>query len=292
MDYKGCRGPSVNRATETREVVSLAIDRMRLFGTFHKCPAKSMPLQHKQTPRIGILFPNSGVMPRAATGDSAVYWADCFARAGYPTFRFDLEGLGDSDGRAPTRVLDFLSRVNTGHYAPQVRAIAKNITDRFDLSSVVLVAHCGGTVSAVYAAASANEVKGLVLMDPYFHLQEVGRQRELTGAQQNGLPSNANQPLIDCWNRIASSGTPMLVLTAPSFRAKGGGFDYLDYLTTSNPGNVTVEAVENTPHSFAEGPGRDEVRKRIERWLGTWFPVTESPEPLNSALELSALGSS
>jgi pimeloyl-ACP methyl ester carboxylesterase len=293
MDHVRYWSAALKLATETREIVTVAVDGMCLRGTHHRSRKKLAPARSERSRRIGVLFPNSGVMPRTATGDSAVYWADSFATVGYPSFRFDLAGLGDSDGQAPSRVLDFLARVNTGSYAPQICTIARSLTDRFDLSSVLLVAHCGGTVSAMYAAAASKEVKGLVLMDPYFHLQEAGGQRSLAGVAENGLPRNANLPLIDCWNQLSFSGTPILVLTAPSFKAKGGGFDFLDYLlSTSDRGNIAVQPIEDTPHSFAEGPGKEAVRKHIERWLDAWFPLAGSSSAVQNALELSALGSS
>lgn len=270
----------MKRSTETREVISLIVGGMCLRGTYHRSQASFITDAGMAgpTPRIGILFPNSGVLPRAATGDSAVYWADSFARCGYPSFRFDLQGLGDSEGHAPERVLDFLARVNSGSYAPQVSAITKGIVDRFDLSAVVLVAHCAGTVSAVLAAAACNEVRGLVLLEPYFHLQEFKLQRGSMRVQGDGLPSNANLPLIACWQGLESRGIPMLTLTAraPSLRGTGGEFDYVSYLQSNahHKSRMVVRAIEGTSHSFAEGPGKEGVRKHVEQWLQDWFPLT------------------
>jgi pimeloyl-ACP methyl ester carboxylesterase len=262
-------------ATETREIITVDVGGLCLRGTYHRSPER-LALTASASEgyrRIGILFPNSGVLPRAATGDSAVYWADSFATYGYPSFRFDLEGLGDSDGTPPARVLDFLASVNVGSYAPQISAIAKNIASRFDLSAVILMAHCAGTVSALYAAAASDEVKGLILLDPYFHLQEFKVPRGHTEVRGNGLPSNANLPVIDCWNQLVSAGIPLLVLTAPSFRTRGAGFDYVTYLQTvsHDKGSIFVQAIEGTPHSFSEGPGKEGVRKCVQQWLHSRF---------------------
>lgn len=49
----------------------------------------------------------------------------------------------------------------------------KDLVARFNLSGVVIVGHCSGTASAIYTGAVSKERKGLVLMDPYFHLQQI-----------------------------------------------------------------------------------------------------------------------
>jgi pimeloyl-ACP methyl ester carboxylesterase len=159
-----------------REVIDVAIGPTRLRGTYHSPPDESPDSAPggSSTNRIGILFLNSLFMPRAARGDSAVYWADAFSKIGYPSFRFDLPGLGDSDGDLPPQVLDFVGLVNAGRYAPLVSATVKDLVQRFGLSGAVVVGHCAGGVSALYAAAADGntDVKGLVLLDPYFYLQQ------------------------------------------------------------------------------------------------------------------------
>src|SRR5271163_2016952 len=81
--------------------------------------------------RVGILFLNSLFPTRAATGDSAVYWADSFAADGYPSFRLDFPGFGDAGGDTPTQLLKF---INEGGYAPVAAMGAKELVTRFDLS--------------------------------------------------------------------------------------------------------------------------------------------------------------
>jgi pimeloyl-ACP methyl ester carboxylesterase len=159
-----------------REVIDVVVGATCLRGTYHRPPdenSDSRPGENTNN-RIGVLFLNSLFMPRAARGDSAVYWADSFAKIGYPSFRFDLPGLGDSDGDLPPQVLDFVCLVNDGRYAPLVSATVKNLVHRFGLSGAVVVGHCAGGVSALYAAAEDGnkDVKGLVLLDPYFFLQQ------------------------------------------------------------------------------------------------------------------------
>lgn len=90
----------MNAAIETRELISVAFGGIRLWGTYHRSHGgrSGVPEDLAEKHRVGVLFLNPGFQPRAALGDSPVYWADSFAKCGYPSFRFDLPGLGDSGG--------------------------------------------------------------------------------------------------------------------------------------------------------------------------------------------------
>ena len=112
-------------------------------GTFHQRSGNSLSRSGVSTRKpVGLVFLNSLSLPRAATGDSAVYWAESFANYGYPSFRLDLPGLGDTAGNIPTDVLSF---INEGGYAPIAAAKMKELVEHFNLSGVVLVGHCAGT---------------------------------------------------------------------------------------------------------------------------------------------------
>ena len=105
----------MDQAIEGRELITLDGDGVFLRGTFHR-PRARVPIQSQRWTRnrIGVVFFNSLSLPRAATGDSAVYWAESFANCGYPSFRFDLPGLGDTAGDIPLELLNF---INAGGYA-------------------------------------------------------------------------------------------------------------------------------------------------------------------------------
>ena len=127
-------------AIETREVIAVVVGGVCLRGTYHRPhqerSGSGAGLAEKN--RTGVLFLNPGFLPRAAIGDSAVGWADSFAQCGYPSFRFDLPGLGDSDGEPPAELLDF---INAGGYAAILSATVKEVAERFSLSGMVIVGH-------------------------------------------------------------------------------------------------------------------------------------------------------
>jgi len=276
---------------------------VRLQGTYHR-PAGGLSVATGAGDRVGVLFVNSLSLPRAASGDSAVHWANAIAALGYPAFRIDLPGLGDSAGQAST---DLLDRINDGAFAPVAAGAIKELEDRFALSGVIVFGHCAGSVSAVYAGAASSKCKGLILLDPYFHLPQAKRPRlreELSGwarrsklggmlsnaydrtrnvamkVRGNTPPGNANMQLLERWKQLTAAGIPVLLLKAPGIKAQGakprvGEFDYIDYVVklAGRRTRVSAEFVEGADHSFANRAGREAVQKHISEWLGKNFPL-------------------
>ena len=298
----------MNRAIETRELITLDGLGVLVRGTYHTYPEErySSDLRSSEAGRIGVMFLNSLSIPRTATGDSAVYWADSLARRGYPAFRFDLPGLGDSCGSVPNELLDF---INDGGFGSIASSKATELARRFDLVGVVIVGHCAGAVTAIHAAAACPECKGLILMDTPFHLQKANRpqvrqklsdwaRRSKLGGLlsniydlardvrllflRNAPPANANFPLLSCWKQVASAGLPILFIKAPGLKTSGtkprvGDFDYVKYVLelAGRKSRVTVEFIAGTDHSFANRVGRAAVRERMESWLRTYFPLSD-----------------
>jgi pimeloyl-ACP methyl ester carboxylesterase len=299
----------MNQAIEGRELITLDGRGVLFRGTFHRprgTDSSAEPCAGTRN-RTGVVFLNSLSLPRAATGDSAVYWAESFADCGYPSFRFDLPGLGDTAGDIPLELLNF---INAGGYASITAAKVEELVKRFELSGVVLVGHCAGTVSAIYAAAAgAGKCKGLVLLDPYFHVPQAVRpklrqglsnwalQSKMGGVlsriydrvrdvllllRRNAPPRNANFGLLNRWKEVASAGLPILFIKAPARKSAGikprvGEFDYLKYVLglAGRNSKVVVELIEGTDHSFANRQGRAAVRQHTESWLASYFPRQE-----------------
>jgi len=298
----------VKSAAGTREVVAVVAGGNRLWGTYHRPPGNrpALPRGVEEKNRIGVLFLNPGFQPRAAQGDSSVYWAESLAECGYPSFRFDLPGLGDSEGDVPEPMLDF---INAGGYATVVSAMIHELVQQFSLAGVVVAGLCAGAVTALYTGGVSKECRGVILMDPYFYQTKDQRprirvaltewsSRSRLGAlvsnmydrsrylglllRGNRLPGNANRPLLRCWKQLAPTGMPILLLKAPAYKAEGikprvGEFDYLSYLQASaGRGNrVVVKFIEGTNHSFADALGKAAVREHTQQWLHSCFPSVE-----------------
>jgi pimeloyl-ACP methyl ester carboxylesterase len=282
---------------ETREVFELDGQNANLVanqdtmvrGTYHRPAAgrfSGQPNRNGQG-RIGLVFLNSLSPTRAANGDAAVDLADSFARLGYPAFRLDLPGFGDSEGDPPP---DLQSYVNLGQYAPLASAKLDELAARFDLAGVILVGHCAGTVNVLYTAAASGISKGIILMGAYFHLPAgsaipAGMDPALTVSEDASLPENANHALLRAWKKLTATGLPILMLKeperkAPRAQAKIGEFDYLDYVVKiAGPhSRVELKVSEGANHSFGNHLGKLVVREQTTEWLQEHFPLGQTSE--------------
>ena len=302
-----------------RELIALDGLGVRLQGTYHRPADHAFPLPGSDpiANRPGVLFLNSLSLPRAASGDSAVRWADFVAELGYPAFRIDLPGLGDSAGDAST---DLLDSINAGRFEAVTAAAMHELATRFALPGMVIFGHCAGSVSALYAGASSPDCKGLILLDPYFHLPQAKRspfrerlsdwaRRSSLGTLLSNLydrvrnlrlslqgeapPANANTQLLNRWKQVTATRLPILLLQAPGIKAQGskprvGEFNYIDYVVklAGRKSRVSAEFVEGADHSFANREGRAAVQRHIAAWLVSHFPL---PGPSLNVRGVSAL---
>lgn len=297
----------MKRTIARREWFSMDVFGIPLQGTHHFAHSN-------ERNRTGILLLTGFSTPRAAHGDSGVYWAQSFADSGYPSFRIDVPGSGDSGGDVFTESLPFIS---AGGQGPVTVEIVKQLTERHGLNGVVIIGHCAGAISALFAAASCKECCGLVLMAPYFHVPQALRlkaRRALidwaTRSRMGGLlsrlylrsrdfrpllrtnipPKNANRPLLGRCKELASAGLPILVLKAPGPKPSGtkpgtGEFDYLGYLVkmASSRNRIEVKTIEGAHHNFANHVGRTAVQQHVENWLAAFFPSQDCEEALVNA---------
>jgi pimeloyl-ACP methyl ester carboxylesterase len=214
--------------------------------------------------------------------------------------------------------VELLDFINAGGFGSAASEAVRELVERFNLSGVIIVGHCAGVVSALFAAEKCPQCRGLVLMDPYFHLPQAVRPkvrqklsdwalhsttgriasnvydqlrkfyRRLRGSR---LPSNANFALLKCWKDVASKGLPIFLLKAPARKAFGakpraGEFDYLQYVLklAGRRSQVTVKFVDGTDHSFANKVGRSAIRQHTENWLKVHFPNEGQIDPLANPL--------
>ncbi len=293
---------------ETRELFTLECGGAVLQGTYH------MPSNHPEgASRPGILLLAGFPMPRAAHGDSAVSWANGLAAAGYPCFRIDMPGVGDSFGAVPPELLEY---TNAGGYERVAAAALSQLVERYHLAGMVMLGQCAGAISAIFAAAIAPQCRGLILLDPPFNLAPAARpsvKRALffwsTRSRVGGLlislndrlrslrhrvrrnitPENANHPLLKRWKTVASGGLPILMLNVPepktTVKSREGRFDYVAHVLklAGSRSRVEVRNIEEANHSFSNPPGKAAVPAHSAQWMSALFPVQDvKPAPENN----------
>lgn len=293
-------------AIEKREIVTLSAGGTCLWGTYHKpkdpTPDSTPGAVEKGT---GLLFLTGLADPRAGCGDCAVYWADGLSEFGYRCFRVDLPGLGDSDGEVARTEAAFMSSINSGFFSDSVCSITDQLIERFRLRNMLVIGHCSGSVNAIYAAAADKRIAGLILLDPYFHLQESEVQKDsllnwhwriiakLVGnastrafamrlhsgvrnfyRRQMKSLENPNLPLIVRWNQLTARRLPILILRSPTSLPKPGEFDFIGDLQrlSDQDCSVSIKPVQGATHDFAAHDAREAVLGYALEWLSA-FPL-------------------
>lgn len=127
----------------------------------------------RRTSRVGMLWLNSGYVPRDGHGGLARHISEVMAARGVPCFRFDLPGLGDAPGPLLPDTQHFFPFVTGGGFTPVVRQLVRRLCERDGLEGVVLAGLCGGAVNAIYTGDAERElVRGIVLLEPELYVTE------------------------------------------------------------------------------------------------------------------------
>ncbi len=282
-----------------REVFALRVKGLTLMASAHlpwAGPDRASAKGDRPTEGVGILILNTGYDPRAGPGDFSARLGDELASMGYPVFRLDMPGLGDSQGEIPAEAIDYGRFAREGGFGAWARAAADQLAVRFGNCGMVLLGNCAGAATSIYAAAQSpkSSIRGLVLLEPIFDLDPLkpapGNQPGKSWGERiralwppggpwwqrlrnPDVPPEANLPLIAHWRRVVAQRIPVLMFTA-SVHAQGvPEFDYLGYLLSAS-GDVAIRhEVRGASHTFNEFIGREFITRKLADWLRAKFPL-------------------
>jgi pimeloyl-ACP methyl ester carboxylesterase len=168
-----------------RRCIEIQVSGLRLRGTFHQRDGAAGEIAGICAGATGVILLNSGFLPRSAQGDLLARMGDRYAKAGMPVFRFDLPGLGESEGDLPEDAVSFVQSVERGGFGPYVSALAAKLVQLYKLDKVIVGGLCGGGMSSLWGAAAHKHVKfdGVMMLDPIFSQVQV---QELPGQKKSG----------------------------------------------------------------------------------------------------------
>lgn len=150
-----------------RKALQLDIAGCRLFGTLHDCARGPSLADRSGHQRIGVLLLSFGQQPRSWVGDLGSSIADRLEAQGYPTFRFDMPGLGDSPGYIPVHLEELWREIQLGAHDHHLMALCEELVRRFSLAGLVVGGFCGGAITALYSVnARSPLILGLILLEP------------------------------------------------------------------------------------------------------------------------------
>jgi pimeloyl-ACP methyl ester carboxylesterase len=150
-----------------RKALQLDIAGYRLCGTLHDHESTATPQIKQASQRTGILILSFGQQNRSWVGDLGSSIADRLEAKGYPVFRFDMPGLGDSSGDLPLHLEELGREVQLGSHDQPLITLCEELVHRYSLKGLVVCGNCGGAVSALYVVnARSPLVLGLILIEP------------------------------------------------------------------------------------------------------------------------------
>jgi len=150
-----------------RRAIQLDIAGHRLFGTLHEQDSPVSSPNRQACQRIGVLLLSFGQQPRSWVGDLGSSIADRLGAQGYPVFRFDMPGLGDSPGAIPVHLEELWRNIQLGAHERPLFELCEELSRRFSLKGLVIGGFCGGAVTALLAAnARLPLLRGVALLEP------------------------------------------------------------------------------------------------------------------------------
>jgi hypothetical protein len=174
---------------------------------------------------VGVIILSPGIKNRVAPHRLYVKMAKLFQEMGYEVFRFDPEGLGDSDGEIDVALAaDLYRSIQTGRFIEDTLCAMDWMEKERGISRFVLSGLCGGAITGLLAGADDPRVAGLLSLGIPVILDgsEVDGAQFVTDGQLNRLKKGYLKKLADpkSWIRLLTFRSNFSMLFKSFFRKK------------------------------------------------------------------------
>lgn len=247
---------------------------------------------------LGIVFVSGAPQYRVGSHRLFVTLGRELSKSGFPVFRFDLRGIGDSSG--PQGSFEDL-RDDLMAALAAFKQAAPNV------NRVVLLGLCDGASAILLDGIALKGVEGIVLLNPWAPIAEglskamlrsyyVSRLRNWRSwpAALKGLsrrnspiapsPESKGRPeqetaiapeippfipkMLENW--LGFSGNSLLVLSQDDVTAAGFDAvvdDLIGWRNLRKPGRVRRVTIKGADHTFSSSRTRDALVKQVTEWL-------------------------
>lgn len=134
-------------------------DGLSLYGILHKP-------ENPRRPHTGIIFIFAGVRGRVGTSRQYVEYARRLCdKEGYYILRYDVYGMGDSEGDVPPcPARHYYGTIQTGRYVDDVDSGVKFFLNEVNVEKKYLFGLCGGAITALLAGKYQKNIDGYILL--------------------------------------------------------------------------------------------------------------------------------
>jgi len=291
--------------------LTFACEGEQLVGIFHPATGSDLASRHSgsgdpASRDLGVVLVVGGPQYRVGSHRQFILLARSLAAAGYSVLRFDVRGMGDSDG--PPRNFEAI--------APDIRAAVDCLVQRNPgLRHIVLWGLCDGASASLMYAPEDSRITGLVLLNPWvrshsgiaetyvkhYYVKRLfsgefwrsllsGRSRigvmlrelirNLRLASQAGAAAERPEVFTERMRRAAErfKGSILLILsghdlTAQEFEshcARSASWQSVFSRSTTEQ-----KKLEGADHTFSTRQWRDAVAK----WTREWLDARPTPQP-------------
>jgi hypothetical protein len=174
---------------------------------------------------VGIIILSPGIKNRVAPHRLYVKMAKLFQKMGYEVFRFDPEGLGDSEGEIDVALAaDLYRSIQTGRFIEDTVEAMNWMERERGVSRFILSGLCGGAITGLLAGADDHRVAGLLSLGIPVILDgsAVDSSQFVTEGQLERLKKGYLKKLTDpkSWVRLLTFRSSFGMLFKSFFRKK------------------------------------------------------------------------